>query len=291
MVAMYHSVYQDEGTSCLDPRWSMPAHRFRAQMQQVRRWWRPIALSEAADRLARSERLPPRSICITFDDGYLDNLHVAAPILAELGIPATVFVATGAVHRGEAQPVDRLRFLLASARPGRAEIDIGLDNRILVDTTTIDHLARTFASLDTMATRLDRASRESIFQALAEQFGGTDLSGATLTLSPDDARELVDRFPLIQLGAHSVDHLDLTSLDGLGVEREIRQSISDLQSWSGTQIRAFSCPYNRSNELVRCTLAKHGIRVATGPGNSQRLANADQLLEIPRFDPALPGPL
>lgn len=36
-------------------------------------------------------------IMVTFDDGYRDNLSVAAPILAELGIPFTVFVCTGAV--------------------------------------------------------------------------------------------------------------------------------------------------------------------------------------------------
>lgn len=36
-------------------------------------------------------------IALTFDDGYRDNLSVAAPLLVELGIPFTVFVCTGAV--------------------------------------------------------------------------------------------------------------------------------------------------------------------------------------------------
>jgi hypothetical protein len=35
-------------------------------------------------------------IIVTFDDGYMDNLSVAAPLLVELGIPFTVFVCTGA---------------------------------------------------------------------------------------------------------------------------------------------------------------------------------------------------
>jgi peptidoglycan/xylan/chitin deacetylase (PgdA/CDA1 family) len=33
-------------------------------------------------------------IAITFDDGYKDNLYVAAPILAEYGSPFTVFITT-----------------------------------------------------------------------------------------------------------------------------------------------------------------------------------------------------
>lgn len=35
------------------------------------------------------------SAVITFDDGYLDNFTTAAPILRELGLPATFYVATG----------------------------------------------------------------------------------------------------------------------------------------------------------------------------------------------------
>ena len=38
-------------------------------------------------------------IMVTFDDGYRDNLSVAAPLLAELGIPFTVFVRTDAVSQ------------------------------------------------------------------------------------------------------------------------------------------------------------------------------------------------
>ena len=37
---------------------------------------------------------PEKSIAVTFDDGYKDNLYVAAPILEDLGIPYTVFVST-----------------------------------------------------------------------------------------------------------------------------------------------------------------------------------------------------
>jgi peptidoglycan/xylan/chitin deacetylase (PgdA/CDA1 family) len=38
-------------------------------------------------------------VAITFDDGYMDNLEVAAPILVSLGLPFTVFVTSEFVRR------------------------------------------------------------------------------------------------------------------------------------------------------------------------------------------------
>lgn len=46
---------------------------------------------------ATALKSPSLKIAVTFDDGFRDNLSVAAPIMVELGIPFTVFVCTGAV--------------------------------------------------------------------------------------------------------------------------------------------------------------------------------------------------
>lgn len=42
--------------------------------------------------------LPPRSLLITFDDGWADNLSVAAPILKRHGLGAIVFVASEPIY-------------------------------------------------------------------------------------------------------------------------------------------------------------------------------------------------
>ncbi len=50
--------------------------------------------------LADAMREPfARNAVLTFDDGYVDNMTVAKPILDEFGIPASVFVVTGDVGR------------------------------------------------------------------------------------------------------------------------------------------------------------------------------------------------
>lgn len=67
---------------------------FRRQMELVRASGaEPVSLAAAVDLLAAGP-VAGRKLVVTFDDAYLDNLEAAAPVLRDLGIPATIFVPT-----------------------------------------------------------------------------------------------------------------------------------------------------------------------------------------------------
>lgn len=91
-ILMYHGIgARGEPAS----RYVVPVERFRWQMRWLRRRsYNVLGLDELLQARAEFRLPPPKSVVITIDDGYLDNLTLARPILEELGLPATVFLVS-----------------------------------------------------------------------------------------------------------------------------------------------------------------------------------------------------
>ena len=87
-VLMYHMV--------CDPR---PGTRFNklrvppAQFERQVRWLKAQGFTFVpASALIRPADLPPKPVCLTFDDGYRDNLEHADPVLERYGACATLYL-------------------------------------------------------------------------------------------------------------------------------------------------------------------------------------------------------
>ncbi|HEV7127504.1 MAG TPA: polysaccharide deacetylase family protein [Ktedonobacterales bacterium] len=76
----------------------VPRHEFERQLAWFARLgYRTISLDTVGELLARNQPIPPRRFAITFDDGYLDNLSVAAPVLSWFGFSATVYMVAARI--------------------------------------------------------------------------------------------------------------------------------------------------------------------------------------------------
>ncbi|MGH9053442.1 MAG: polysaccharide deacetylase family protein [Acidimicrobiia bacterium] len=70
---------------------------FAYQMEVLLRWFRPVSAWEVLAARRGERELPRRSVWVTFDDGDPSVVENAAPILAGLGIPSTMFVCPSVV--------------------------------------------------------------------------------------------------------------------------------------------------------------------------------------------------
>ena len=248
MILMYHSVAPDEAAPYIEPANRIDPRTFERQMALLASWGRVVALSALVDEIAADRTPPAGTVCITFDDGYRDNLTVAAPILAKHRLPATLFLATGYVERGEAQWSDTLHWLSPPdcRRLHGYLLEAGHDERMRI---------------------LDRLQAEE--------------RAPRLMLDWDEARRLVRRYPLFEIGGHTRDHLDLTRHPG-EARAQIEGCFEDLRRELGVEARHFSYPYGRWCADTRRAVIGAGWRSAVATEPARRVGRSSDRYAMPR---------
>ena len=102
LVLMYHQIVPEEVPAgwvpapIADPRYGVRQKDFIRQMAHLREKDYTILSLDSLLEPEGWEIDPDRpAVVITFDDGYASDFERAAPALAQMGIPATFFIATG----------------------------------------------------------------------------------------------------------------------------------------------------------------------------------------------------
>jgi len=93
LVLGYHGISLDD-EHLWDGLIYMPAKMFRRRLNILRKAnYTVLPLALALQKL-KEGTLPPRAVTLVFDDGFHDFASIAAPILAEFGYPATVYLSS-----------------------------------------------------------------------------------------------------------------------------------------------------------------------------------------------------
>ncbi|WP_295418432.1 polysaccharide deacetylase family protein [Sulfurovum sp.] len=88
-VLMYHMIKEHLTNSKKRNKWRVKPKDFEKQMAWFsKHGWHSYTISE----MVEAKELPPKSFCITFDDGYADNFTYALPVLKQYGIKATIYL-------------------------------------------------------------------------------------------------------------------------------------------------------------------------------------------------------
>lgn len=90
-ILMYHSFVETEAEVTSGE--TMTVAQFEAQLKALTEaGWQAVHLSELEDFVRRGTELPEKAFVITMDDGYANNLTLAAPILEKYGACAAVAI-------------------------------------------------------------------------------------------------------------------------------------------------------------------------------------------------------
>lgn len=280
VVLMYHSIPQAGESRWIDPQNCTSVARFTKQMRFLARHRRVIAMVELLDLFQRGKSPRAGTVVLTFDDGYLNNLEVAAPILDALRLPAICYLPTAYVTRGEAQFIDQLftMFSTASHHELRSEdlVPGCFDLRQPVERTEV------YRALANQLTTALPNERKWILGRVSEELQATHRP-PRLTMTWDDVRRMRREFPSFEVGVHTAEHIDLRTHAGDIAREDIQRCIADFERELGDQPKHFAFPYNRSPESSRRLVRELGLRSAVTSGRDILVTAASDRFGLPRI--------
>ncbi|MGQ7844947.1 polysaccharide deacetylase family protein [Granulosicoccus sp. 3-233] len=124
VVLMYHALYRDDDTSAIDQEdlpYAVSEENFIRQLDSLQ-----------GKRVGLFDQSEEPDVVITFDDGHLSNLEIAAPLLVERGLPAIFFVTSEFIGKRPGF-MDSVQLAALAAMPGMSVGSHGVTHRFLDD--------------------------------------------------------------------------------------------------------------------------------------------------------------
>lgn len=234
LILGYHRVIElpsDPYSMCVPPQ------IFAGHLEVIRKYAKPISLKRLIANL-RAGRLEPRSVVITFDDGYFDALANARPLLDRYGLPATLFAISGFIGSPQELWWDELEQIIGDA--AKPEFDKVYE----------EALGMSAVDREQMLTGLCRNARGKVSQR--DAYRG---------LTPEELLRLADG-GLVEVGAHTVTHPSLPKLGRTVQRNEIRNSRAQLESILGSPVTSFSYPHGQAGEYAMAEVQAAGFHCA-----------------------------
>lgn len=266
LILVYHRINE----AGLDP-WSLsvsPDH-FGEHLAVLRQSFRPTSLESLAQSLQEGVKLKPKSIVITFDDGYADNLHYAKPILERFDCPATIFLVTGAIGSPHQFWWDELSSLLLQPHslPERLDLTIRGETRSWLLGKAAEYSQADYSryvnwragqpapsfrhdlyrQLWQLIQPLSSEAQNEVMTALRTWSGNGSTRPTQSILDRMECLELA-KAEQIEIGAHTIHHPSLASLPPELQCTEIAESKRDLENLLNQPVRFFSYPFGKQRD-------------------------------------------
>ena len=260
---------------------------FAAMMEYLREFYNPVSLQRIVDWLEGGADLPERAVGVTFDDGYRNVWTNAAPVLAKLGIPATVYVVTEFVRDGSMLWTDRLMSALAATQKNRLALKRGGQVSELSITTDEEKIEADVA-IRAICKQLPDIKR---VEFVDEIVGELDVSKRDLMsvwrghfpLRTEDLGKMHDQGIIV--GSHTRSHKILSRCTPGQLQMELGESKKFIEDATGRRCLYFGYPNGGAgdfNDETGAAVREAGYRSAVTT-ITRRVSGKQNRFEIPRY--------
>lgn len=274
-VLAYHRIVDLEGDGTeFDPDVvSASPAGFERQMRFVARDFSVVALEDLHESLATGRPLPERPLLITFDDGYRDNHAHAFPVLRGMGLPAVVFIITGAIGTDRVMWWDELAFLLGRTERDAAELPLAGPRDLSTPAARREARAEMLRRLKAVPDGRRARAMDELRDVLEVP---PPAPPAPLFMGWEQVRELVANG--VECQPHTHDHPLMIRVDPVRARDEVERSAAIVRERTGRPALAFAYPNGDYDASTIRALRDAGIAMAftmrLGPARPEAVRRA-----------------
>ena len=300
VILMYHQI---AALPC-DP-WQLAVHpeKFEAQLKVLQRHFDVVSLEELIFTV-RNIPLHRHRIAITFDDGFRDNHHTAAPLLERYRLPASFYIATKLINSDDMFWWDTVQHLILYTKKLPPSLDIVIagkpfhyelyEDALLTHRLTIDisrwnyerpilnKRVELYVKIWEQLKMLTMEDRDNSIRELKSWVGDSyPTPGVSAVMNVDELRTLGNN-SLFTIGAHTVNHPALGTQTADQQIFEINQSKEVLQGWLNKKINSFAYPYGNYDTMTTSIINEAGFENAVTT-EEKPVTRSSAILELPRY--------
>ena len=303
-VIMYHYV-RDLRNSRYPNIKGLDINLFKEQISYLRQHYNFVTVEQVIASFNKIQKLPHKSVLLTFDDAYVDHFVNVFPILEKEKIQGAFYPPVKAVTEHTVLDVNKIHFILA-ATPDNKLSSLISEIRLLLDKFREEYKLQSFDKYferlaianrfdckevvfikRLLQVELDEKLRKILTDYLFQKIVGFDESAFSreLYMSMDQIKCMVDCG--MHIGSHGYDHYWLGSLPRDKQKFEIRKSLEfisevggDINNWS------ICYPYGNYNEETIELLKENGCKLGLTTEVNLVSVNSlgDTIYKLPRLD-------
>ena len=301
-ILLYHRVAELK----TDPQLlSVTPDHFDEHISLLKQHYNVMSLNDLVEAVQKG-KVNKNAIAITFDDGYADNYEKAWPILKKYSIPATIYVSTAYASTNHEYFCDELERLMFYRDSLPETIRLNISGQIfewtnlsegkkiilpnnkpwnVTDTSKPTPVQQAYIELHRLIHRLPNDIQQNSLDQIRKAFNDNGIGRSThRAMSWDQIKELSQE-GLIDIGAHTVNHVYLSSSTINDQWKEINGSIESIESNINKKVTSFAYPYGTKQSYTAETveIVKEQKIINACSNFRGRIGQRIDVFQLPRF--------
>ena len=222
-----------------------------------------LSMDEYVHIKKHNEKLPPRSFVMTFDDGFENNVSVAAPVLEDYQVPGIIYLTTGFLDENRMSWIDQIDYAIEQTQKEQIIVrgtiySLHDDNQKI---TTLQAIRENVKLNKALFLDIDRYINEVFDACGLLRITSNNDSPLDRKMSWEQAKAL-HKHPLFTLGGHTHSHVIMSYVDDDELESEVSTCLDKINYHTNDKTIHFCYPEGLEhcyNDTVIDCLKRHGI--------------------------------